>query len=104
MTQLDLLTFAHSHARTTDPATSHAAARQAVSLASAHQAKIMAYLRRIHPNGDIYEGIATATGLEPHAAARRLPELQQAGLAEPLDKTIATKARRMARVWRAVMP
>lgn len=103
MTQLDLLDFTRTHSRRDDPQTSVDAARQAVSLASAHQAKIMAYLRRIHPNGDIYEGIATATGLEPHAVARRLPELQEAGLAEPLDKTIATKSRRQARVWRAVI-
>jgi predicted ArsR family transcriptional regulator len=101
MNQLDLLDFTRTHARTTDPQTSHDAAKSAVGLAAAHRAKILGYLKSISPSGAIYQDIASAVGLEPHAVARRLPELQQAGLARPLDATAVTRSGRQARLWAA---
>ena len=101
MSQLDLLDFARTHARATDPETSRAAASQAIGLAAAHRAKILAHLKSIRPSGAIYQDIASAIGLEPHAVARRLPELQQAGLAKPLDATALTRSGRQARLWAA---
>ena len=101
MSQLDLLDFARTHARTTDPHTSRDAAARAIGLAAAHRAKILAYLQSIRPAAAIYQDIAAATGLEPHAVARRLPELEEAGLARPLDSTAPTRSGRQARLWAA---
>lgn len=61
-------------ARRTDPATSHAAAVRAHSLASVHQTKILAALK--DRDGQIYE-IAERSGLTHVQVARRLPDLTQ---------------------------
>lgn len=68
-----------ARARRTDPPTSHEAADKAASFAPSHCGRIMACLDRYHPYAATYEQISNATGLERHACARRLPELERAG-------------------------
>lgn len=66
-------------ARRMDPQTSKDAARKAVSFANNHRDRIHAALST---PGTIYQ-LAERTGLDHVAIARRLPELQRMGLAEP---------------------
>ena len=68
------------NARTTDPITSHEAAQQheASGKAESHRRVIYAYIL-IAPGSTSAE-IAAAIGIERHAAARRCPEIEQAGL------------------------
>jgi predicted ArsR family transcriptional regulator len=68
-------------ARATDPDTSREAARDAVASGSVarHESLILAALAG-HAAGMTSEEIATAAGLDRHAAARRLPELERRGL------------------------
>ncbi len=67
-------------ARTTDPITSHQAARDAErrGVAAAHRLLCLAQVTR-HPGLTAAE-IALGTGLERHAPSRRLPELRDDGL------------------------
>lgn len=70
------LTFDPPRARRTDPATSHRAARNARQFATGHFALILGALES---GPGTFKEIAERCGLERHAVARRLPELQQAG-------------------------
>lgn len=67
-------------ARTTDPITSHQAARDAErrGVAAAHRLLCLAAVRR-EPGLTAAE-IATRVGLERHKPSRRLPELRDDGL------------------------
>lgn len=67
-------------ARTSDPITSHQAARDAErrGVAAAHRLLCLAQVTR-HP-GQTAAEIAQGTGLERHAPSRRLPELRDDGL------------------------
>jgi DNA-binding transcriptional ArsR family regulator len=84
-------------ARRTDPATSHAAARSARALAADHHARILDALRRHGRLGK--DGIARATGLSGVAVARRLPELERAGLVTPTGRTVESDTGRQEREW-----
>jgi CRP-like cAMP-binding protein len=66
--------------RTTDPDTSHEAARlmDTTGAAAAHRARCLQAVR-LRPGSTAAE-IAKATGLERHEPSRRLPELRTAGL------------------------
>ena len=86
-------------ARRDDPETSHAAARRVSEFASEHHAKIQGSLMQQGP-GTIYE-LAERTGLDHVAVARRLPELEELGTAEPTDETRPSPKGRACRVWRA---
>ena len=99
MTQLDL-DFATRHSRRTDPETSHAAAASLTSVET-HKALILAYLKSIAPRSEIFESIASAVHMEPHAVARRLPDLMRDGLIERTEETRRTSTGRTARCWRA---
>ena len=83
-------------ARTTDPATSHAAAKRVRGEAITHRNRIMAALRE---RPMTVKEIADATGLTQYAASKRLPELQRLGLAGPTGEE-----REGCRVWSALEP
>lgn len=86
-------------ARKTDPATSHDAARRAAEFAGSQRARILALLRSRGPMTP--EQIGAELGLEPYAIRKRLPELQEMGLAEPTGEIRPTSSGRWQRVWRA---
>lgn len=87
-------------ARRMDPATSHAAAGAARELARQHHQVILACLVEHGPLGK--DGISARTGLPGVAVARRLPELQAAGLVELTGWHCMSNAGRAEREWRAV--
>jgi hypothetical protein len=86
-----------SRSRSTDPSTSHDAAERAGALAQRQFAIISAALR--HCGGTIYD-LAEATGLDHFQVARRLPEMERLGLAEPTGETAPSPSGRQCRVWR----
>lgn len=66
-------------ARSDDPKSSHAAARDAVRFAGVHEERILETLRgRVHAL--TYREIAKAAGLEDVAVARRLRAMSERGL------------------------
>ena len=69
------LTLDPPRARTRDPLTSHRAARNARQFAAGHAALIIDALA----SPGTYKEIAERCGLERHAVARRLKELETAG-------------------------
>lgn len=69
-----------ARARRSDPATSHAAAARAANFAASHEGKILAALEQ---GPATFKEIASRTGLDPHAVARRLPYMGRFGV----DKT-----------------
>ena len=71
-------------ARRSDPATSKAAAARAERFASGHFAAIVAALKRI--GAGTYREIAEEADMERHAVARRLKELETAGLVRRTDR------------------
>ena len=92
MTQLALV-LPLPVARRSDPATSHAAAAKAASIAPSHRNIIMDALR-VYP-GTVYS-LEAVTGLDAHRIGKRLIELQRLGLAEPTGEVIDG-----CREWRA---
>jgi hypothetical protein len=92
---------AETHARRTDPKTSHVAAIKAEPVAKAHCALILAHLKAIYPSGATVEEIGKATGLLPHKVGKRMSDLQNARHARP-DETKTLSSGRSGRVWRAV--
>lgn len=95
MTQPDLF----ARARADDPDTSKAAALAAAEFAGDHRAKILGSLLT-QGEGTCYE-IAARTGLDHVAVARRLPELEERGVAKPTDATRKGPTGRSCRVWEA---
>ena len=63
-------------ARRNDPETSKDAAERASRFVGKHEATIFAWLCGCHPAGQTYRQIASGTGLEPVAVARRMKGLQ----------------------------
>lgn len=76
MTQLDFLSSAKAAARGTDPETSHLAAQNVEKNGTARKQRerVLAALRK-HPGCTSAE-LAVAAGMDRHAVARRLPELE----------------------------
>lgn len=93
------MTYAAPLARSTDPATSHAAADAAADLRQRHQELIVDCLRKQGPAGK--DGIARRCGITGVAVARRMTELARQGLAEPTGRTVASDTGRQEREWRA---
>jgi hypothetical protein len=85
-------------ARRTDPATSHAAARQAKELAADHQRAILACLEAHGALGK--DGIAARTMLTGHAVGKRMAELQRMGLVMLTGRNVPSTAGRAEREWR----
>lgn len=96
---VDLFDWAASpRARTTDPETSHAAARSMTGTASEHRERILGVLE-VH--GDLTsEQIGEHCGMSSVQVCRRMKELERLGLAEPTSEQRRTQSGRMARVWR----
>lgn len=86
------------NARVTDPATSHAAARQ-LDFAFELCSIILMCLKR---RRGTYEEIARRSHLRPDQVWRRLSDLERAGLARPTTETRAGSSGRQQRVWEAV--
>lgn len=96
----DLQPDLFARARRSDPETSHAAAER-VNFAAAHYRAISGALAGCEAT--IYQ-IASLTGLSHVQVARRLPEMQEAGIAEPTGTTAAGPTGRQCRLWRAKAP
>ena len=84
-------------ARRSDPATSRAAASQARALAADHHARILAALRDRGAAGK--SEIAERTGLDGVAVARRMAEMQRAGLVRLTGEQVLSAAGRAEREW-----
>lgn len=63
-----------SRARVLDAETSHTAAARSIEFSGKHESKIFGYLLG-HEEGATYREIASGTGLEPVAVARRMKGL-----------------------------
>lgn len=83
-------------ARRTDPDTSKQAAERVSNFAAGHYAGIRCAL--VIGPATIYE-IAARTGLDHVAVARRLSEMQRAGIAAPTSETRPGPTGRQCRVW-----
>lgn len=97
---IDHITLIEPRARRTDPATSHAAAAQAKDLQASHNSAILLALDAYGAAGK--DGIAWLTNLPGVAVARRLTELQRAGLVRLTGRTVPSDSGRMEREWEAV--
>jgi predicted ArsR family transcriptional regulator len=87
-------------ARKLDPQTSHDAAKSMEKAATLHCAQVLNCLRLIREAGA--EEIGEWIGMHAYAVRKRLPELQDAGLAEPTDERRKTRSGRSERIWRVL--
>jgi len=94
------MTFLFNRARSLDPVTSHAAAKQFKS-GDLHFKLIVQCLERFGPLGK--DGIAYLIGLDSNQVARRLPEMARLGLVELTGHTIKSRSGRAEREWK-LMP
>ena len=85
-------------ARRHDPATSHAAASQARALAADHHGRILAALQ---DGAAGKTALAARTGLDGVAVARRMAEMQRAGLIRLTGEQVLSAAGRSEREWKA---
>jgi predicted transcriptional regulator len=83
--------------RCTDPITSYQAADQIKETAPKHHQIILQALQRHGAMGK--DEIATKTGLNPNAVARRLPELQKMNFVTTTGKTVKSLSGREERQW-----
>lgn len=91
------LTFDAPLARTSDPITSHAAANAAKDLQARHHRIILVCLKQHGALGK--DGIAARTNLTGVAVARRMVELERAGLAKTTGRTVPSTTGRAEREW-----
>ncbi len=96
-----LFEWGATHARNSDPRTSHEAARKAQPSANRHVRAIVTFLQNIHPRGAAADVIAAETKLERHVVLKRLSDAERAGLAIPTGETRLMNTRRKGRVWMA---
>jgi len=99
MNQLSFVELEEPRARSSDPATSHAAARSAKELQADHCATIRAALDKYGPMGK--DGIAARTRLDGVQVCRRLVELERANLVRATGRTVMSTAGRAEREWMA---
>lgn len=90
----------YPRARSTDPETSHAAARAIPSKAAREATEVLTALRA-NP-GCTSRELAAKAGGDRYVYARRLPELRDAGLAENSTVRMCCESGRQAMTWRAV--
>jgi len=92
-----------THHRRQDPETSKQAAKAAARFAASHAGRVLSALKEYGPM--VARGLAHATGLTQVQVCRRLPDLEEAGLAEPTGRTRTWDAGVVGhmpeRVWRA---
>ena len=87
-------------ARSTDPETSHQAARGVHEFAGAHIDIVLACLKAHGPQ--TIDEIAKRTALTSVQVARRLPDAQKRGWAQPSGAERLSASGRLERVWRAI--
>ncbi|MES2958480.1 MAG: hypothetical protein V4792_09840 [Pseudomonadota bacterium] len=98
MNQLTLLLDEpRARSRARDPITSKLAAAAAKDLQRAHCDEILAALRKFGALGK--DGLAARTRMDGTAIARRLPEMERAGLVAPTGRTVMSTAGRVEREW-----
>jgi hypothetical protein len=85
-------------ARNTDPVTSFMAADAAETLAHVHADIIVDCLRKHGALGK--DGIANHTGLNPIQVARRVKEIEKAGLIELTGNKVRSNTGRMEQEWK----
>lgn len=94
--------FAASHARRTDPATSHGAAAS-VSSAESHCEMLLAAYRSALPGGLTDEEAAARCGIDPlREGGKRCADLRRLGLVAPTGEVRAGSSGRARMVCRAV--
>jgi len=99
--QLSIFDFEQAPmARSSDPATSHAAAASAKELQGQHHRLILACLEQHGALGK--DGIAARTRLDGVQTCRRLTELARSGLIAETGRTVPSTAGRAEREWRRV--
>ena len=87
-------------ARTSDPATSYAAAAAVGQFIASHHQRIHEALREM-----VYasaEELEQVVGIPAYAIRKRLPEMQRMGLCRPTDALRKTASGRDERVWGAL--
>jgi predicted HTH transcriptional regulator len=92
-----------ARARRTDPEPSHDAARQA-ERTTAETQRMKCFAAVVASPGSSSAEIARQTGLDRHAAARRLPELRERGLLVNGPMGICTESGKMAITWMVAKP
>jgi len=88
-----------ARARVTDPTTSKEAAKSVNEFSSQHYKIIVACLKKYGSLGK--DGIWELVELDKQQVARRLHELQRAGLIELTGKEVLSASGRKEREWRA---
>lgn len=88
-------------ARTTDPGTSHAAARSMRDAASAQRAKLLGAVRGSGLFGLTCAEADSQLGWRETSAGRRMSELRELGLVHDSGMLRKTPSGRQAIVWRA---
>ena len=102
MNQIAIDFDAYSHARRSDPETSHIAARRTREFAGGHIATILAALEDAGEAGLTIDEIAKRCALTSTQCARRLPDMQKLRLAIPTGFTRLSASGRPERVWRSL--
>lgn len=88
-----------TRARTSDPATSHAAAKSSSRWAASHAGRIFVALVGHGPR--TVDELSAIVGLQSQQINKRLPELERLGLALPTDELRPSRSGHQERVWRA---
>lgn len=97
----DLFTYdPRKSARRTDPMPSKVAAESAGEFVHQHTRKILDFLDGIHPRAATKDDIASNTGLDAVAVARRMVEIERSGRVERAGYGKLASGR-PATLWRA---
>jgi predicted ArsR family transcriptional regulator len=90
--------FVYTHSHSGDIDTSRASAERAESMANRHKARVFSALTKFGPLSS--QQIADVTGLEYLQVVRRVSDLRNDGAVIDSGDRLATKAGRMAAVWK----
>lgn len=102
MSQLSLDDLGPPRARTSDPDTSHEAARYTEPRANTNRALALRVLRE-HPDGLTDFELAELTGLQQTSIGKRRGELRDGGFVRDTGRRRRAPSGAMAIVWEAVM-
>ena len=102
MNELSLIYHPSRLVRTTDPDTSHAAAKSASVRGPSQRTLVWQAMKELNEATD-YE-LATHLGILRSSAAKRRQELTELGLIEPTNKRRETDSGSAAIVWRRALP
>jgi len=91
-----------ARARSTDPSTSHDAAREAESSGRAAGQRLICLGQVLRVPGLTAAEIAVRTGLERHVPSRRLPELREQGLVRNGGERTCGETGRRSMTWEPV--